>query len=191
MRRPVTADRLERAPSGLGFVNTRHLAAPRGIDPLGDARLAQAWLDSASQRHRPAAVIATGSQPQAIVLAHRDLPGLRDARRALADLIATNRDSADLVAAVTVRVGTDGVAAVEPRGRPKDRVLAILLVEVWLAQQTGTWKRLKICRNDHCAVVFYDRSPAASAVWHSAKRCGNAPNLRASRARRRAGEHQR
>jgi len=196
----VSDDRLESAPGGLGFVqefvNTRYLAPPRGVDPLGDETLAQAWLDAAWQRHGAAAVTTTGNQPPAIELAHRDLPGLRAARRALAGLISGDRDpadrgSADLVAAVTVRVGADGVATLEPRGGEGGRVLAILLAEVWCAQQAGTWKRLKICRNERCAIVFYDRSPAASAVWHSAKRCGNAPNLRASRARRRTDERQR
>lgn len=57
--------------------------------------------------------------------------------------------------------------------------------DVFVAQQTRTWSRLKTRRGDHCTIAFFDRSPNASAIWHDAKACGNAPNLRASRARRR------
>jgi predicted RNA-binding Zn ribbon-like protein len=53
------------------------------------------------------------------------------------------------------------------------------------AQENTEW-RLKLCRNPECAVAFYDRSKNSSAVWHNVKTCGNAANLRASRARRRA-----
>jgi predicted RNA-binding Zn ribbon-like protein len=50
-----------------------------------------------------------------------------------------------------------------------------------------TWHRLKICRNDRCAVSFYDRSRNSNAVWHDSRKCGNATYLRASRARKRQG----
>lgn len=47
------------------------------------------------------------------------------------------------------------------------------------------WRRLKQCHNPDCRSTFYDRSKNTSGVWHSVKVCGNAANLRASRARRR------
>ena len=59
--------------------------------------------------------------------------------------------------------------------------------QVFLAQMAGTWKRLKLCHNPPCASAFYDRSKNNSGVWHDVKMCGNAVNLRASRARRVAG----
>jgi predicted RNA-binding Zn ribbon-like protein len=49
------------------------------------------------------------------------------------------------------------------------------------------WRRLKLCRNDRCAVSFYDRSRNNSAVYHDSRECGNAIYLRASRARKRQG----
>ena len=49
------------------------------------------------------------------------------------------------------------------------------------------WSRLKLCRNDRCAVSFYDRSRNNSAVYHDSRVCGNAIYLRASRARKRQG----
>ncbi|WP_230981726.1 CGNR zinc finger domain-containing protein [Mycobacterium malmoense] len=50
---------------------------------------------------------------------------------------------------------------------------------------------MKRCRNHRCASTFYDRSKNNSGVWHSVKTCGNAANLRASRARRRERDHPR
>jgi predicted RNA-binding Zn ribbon-like protein len=44
---------------------------------------------------------------------------------------------------------------------------------------------MRLCRNPTCRAAFYDRSKNNSAVWHDVKACGNAINLRASRARRR------
>ena len=57
--------------------------------------------------------------------------------------------------------------------------------EVFLAQRADTWKRLKLCHKAACSSAFYDRSKNNSGVWHDVKMCGNAANLRASRARRR------
>jgi predicted RNA-binding Zn ribbon-like protein len=48
------------------------------------------------------------------------------------------------------------------------------------------WRRMKLCGNGRCAVAFFDRSRNNSGVWHDVAACGNAINLRASRARRRA-----
>jgi len=178
----VSEERFAVAAGGLGFVqelvNTRCLVPPHGVDPLLDLADAQAWLEQALARYRP---VAAGS----VALEAADLGRLRRARTAVAGLIGGG-DVSGVAATIGVYIDAGGEAVVEPRGSGSGRVLGIVLTEVFVAQQTGMWPRLKICRNDRCAVTFYDRSPNASAVWHSAKRCGNAPNLRASRARRRA-----
>jgi predicted RNA-binding Zn ribbon-like protein len=57
-----------------------------------------------------------------------------------------------------------------------------------LSQQEGTWRRIKQCHKHGCDTTFYDRSKNNSGVWHNVKTCGNAENLRASRARRRDRE---
>jgi predicted RNA-binding Zn ribbon-like protein len=62
------------------------------------------------------------------------------------------------------------------------------MIETFTAQRLDTWRRLKICRNDRCAVSFYDRCRNNSAVWHDSRACGNATYLRASRARKRQDE---
>ncbi|MFD8338947.1 CGNR zinc finger domain-containing protein [Streptomyces solisilvae] len=57
------------------------------------------------------------------------------------------------------------------------------LIEIF---QASTWQRLKLCRNDRCGIMFFDRSRNNSGIWHDVKVCGNTANLRAYRARQRA-----
>ncbi|MGP2440925.1 CGNR zinc finger domain-containing protein [Streptomyces sp. JW3] len=89
-------------------------------------------------------------------------------------------------ATVRLRLAPDGTVdfAPGPPGIPAlvDRVLAAL----YDAQHAGTWRRMKMCRNPECLVAFWDSSRNTSGVWHSVKTCGNAANLRRSRARRAA-----
>ncbi|MFI6063259.1 CGNR zinc finger domain-containing protein [Streptomyces sp. NPDC051286] len=72
-----------------------------------------------------------------------------------------------------------------PRGSGWRKVASLVTIEVFKAQQDGSWSRLKTCRNPRCAVAFFDRSRNNSGVWHNVKVCGNAANLRAFRARQR------
>lgn len=73
-----------------------------------------------------------------------------------------------------------------PRGSGWRLLASLAAIEVFKAQQDGSWSRIKTCRNPRCAVAFFDRSRNNSGVWHDVKVCGNAANLRAYRARQRA-----
>ncbi len=86
----------------------------------------------------------------------------------------------------TIVVDPGGDLALHPAGRGPGWFVSAVWVQVYLAQQAGTWRRLKLCRNRPCGSAFYDRSKNNSGVWHDVRVCGNAANLRASRARRRA-----
>src|SRR5277367_4011709 len=44
--------------------------------------------------------------------------------------------------------------------------------EIQQSQHTGTWERLRQCRNPVCRSTFYDRSWDDREVWHSARKCG-------------------
>lgn len=88
--------------------------------------------------------------------------------------------------ALEVRIDADGVFSVAPRGKDVGWVVAAVLNEITNAQLTGTWRRLKMCRNQVCSVAFYDGTNPNNGVWHDVRICGNAVNLRASRARRAA-----
>jgi hypothetical protein len=63
-------------------------------------------------------------------------------------------------------------------------VAALISIELLLAQAAGSRGRLKTCAAPACGACFHDGSPNQARVWHDTKKCGNGPNLRASRARR-------
>ncbi|GAA4701574.1 CGNR zinc finger domain-containing protein [Pseudonocardia yuanmonensis] len=77
-----------------------------------------------------------------------------------------------------------GEVSAEPTGRGWSQFESALLVICYRAQLAGRLRRLKTCKSHECDVVFYDRSPNNSAVWHDVKVCGNRANVRAHRARR-------
>jgi predicted RNA-binding Zn ribbon-like protein len=187
--------RLAAAPAGLGFVqdllNTHptHPAPAAKAEPaadlLGDLDSAQRWLDGALKNWS----YETGVPQSRVLLTEADLDKLRCLRADLVSLLRPADRPRDVTllssASVSVRVGADGAALLEPRGDGSRRVSAIVLIETFTAQRLGTWRRLKLCRNDRCAVSFYDRSRNNSAVYHDSRECGNAIYLRASRARKR------
>jgi hypothetical protein len=64
-----------------------------------------------------------------------------------------------------------------------DTVLASLLGAVAEAVASGTWDRLKICRNPECRWAYYDHSRNRSRAWCSMAVCGNRAKARAFRTR--------
>ncbi|MGW2225565.1 CGNR zinc finger domain-containing protein [Streptomyces formicae] len=183
------------APGGLALVqellNTAPAARPaaEGLpDLLADGALdgAQEWVDLAVRGW----AVGTGRPDVHLVLADDDLPQLRclrdQVRRALA---AGDQGSGAAVrftsAPVVVGLAGDGTLTVEPEGAGARWLASAVLAEGLLAQTSGVWRRLKVCRNLSCAAAFYDRSRNNSGVWHSVRGCGNAAHLRACRERRR------
>lgn len=167
-------------------INTRSADRPRKPDLLDDLDSAQGWLDSALEQWS----VLNGAPQERIVLHERDLESLRDLRADLHALLIARADpkraaSAMHPATLAARMEPDSTVSLEPRGEGWRRVSAIVLLEAFVAQQQDTWRRLKICGNERCGSAFYDRSRNSSGVWHDARVCGNAINLRASRARRR------
>jgi predicted RNA-binding Zn ribbon-like protein len=72
-----------------------------------------------------------------------------------------------------------------PEGTDSGWLASAVWSEILLAQLTGTWARLKLCREPGCRSAFYDTSRNHSGLWHDVHSCGNINNLRASRSRRR------
>ena len=128
---------------------------------------------------------------------HEDLAraiAVREALRAL--LLANNEDALDPAAPatlsaaadrarLTVAVGSDGRARLEPRAGGIDRVFGRLLGIVAHAQADGTWARMKACPWDTCHFAFYDHSRNRSRTWCSMAVCGN--RAKAQTYRRRTG----
>jgi predicted RNA-binding Zn ribbon-like protein len=174
------------APAGLGFVqdflNTRpRRRIGRTDDLLATVDTAQAWADEAVA----AWAAQTGAAAPTVRIRAADLLGLVELREQVVALIrgVVTGDRLD-GAALRTRVDATGRVELEPDG--DDPVAGIVAVEIFRAQQTDVWRRLKTCRNEACPVAFYDRSPNNAGAWHDVRTCGNVANLRASRERRRA-----
>jgi hypothetical protein len=186
--------RIAPAPGGLALVqdllNTRGIGAYGG-DLLATAEQAKQWLRDSVL---PAVLGDDGDGPhldsnQFTELSERDLAVLVTLRSQVQGLIRGDFAAAPgPVLATALSVGPAGELRLEPRGRGMQRVAAAVWVQVFLAQQSGQWARLKVCRSEPCSSAFYDHSRNNSGVWHDVRTCGNRENLRASRARRRAVE---
>ena len=65
--------------------------------------------------------------------------------------------------------------------------LGQILAIAFLADLDGRWTDLKVCADEDCRSVFYDRSRNHSGRWCSMQACGNRNKVRAWRERQRAG----
>lgn len=178
--------RIDLAPGGLALVqellNTIPAGRPRQPDLLATTEHAQCWLDTAVSLWAS----RTGADPPpATDLTDRDLVKLRTLRDQLR-AVASGSDLSgpEPVGSLRLTLTGQGTITAGPRGHGAGWVSSAVLGEVYLAQQHNIWQRLKTCRNERCGTAFYDRSRNNSGVWHDVHVCGNAINLRASRARR-------
>ncbi|WP_254406871.1 CGNR zinc finger domain-containing protein [Streptomyces sp. GMY02] len=201
---------MREAPDGLALVqdliNTRAIRhyAP---DLLAGRESAEEWLTGAAG----AWARIHGLDVPDCSLSEADPAALRDLRTTFQELIAgtggdTGSDAgghtptsgsgsrsgkartAGRGASVRLAPDVEGRVRMVPVGRGRQWLESALWSETLLAQRNGTWPRLKMCRNTECASAFYDTSRNNSGVWHDAKVCGNAVNLRASRERKRLRE---
>ncbi len=181
--------RIASAPGGLGlvqdFLNTVAIG-DYGPDLLSDTALARDWAADAIRKW--SALRAVDAEPPA--LDDGDLAKLRALRGAIAKMVAgqpADREGVGPMRTVSASfvVSDAGEVRLEPAGSGWRWLASVLWSEVFLAQQHDTWRRIKRCHNHQCVSTFYDRSKNNSGVWHDVKTCGNAANLRASRARRR------
>ncbi|MGC4773643.1 CGNR zinc finger domain-containing protein [Micromonospora sp. DT44] len=174
------------APGGLCVVqdllNTAGIAVAPTFELLDDETTAQGWLDVALRTWGE----QTGQAPPRIALTGDDLAplrALRDQVRGWLTNDAHDQGPQPLAADINLR---DGRLTYGPSGGGVSAVASLVHLETLLASRLGTLARLKTCMNPDCGAVFYDRSRNSTRVWHDMKSCGNAINLRASRARRRA-----
>lgn len=188
---------LHPAPGPLGFVhnllNTEPAGRPRQPDLLADLVSARAWAQHAVREWSDQSGVP---EMTPVVLEEPDLQALRDFRADLHAVVAGHAAAPGTIVvptpvhrvAATVELGGDGQVRLEPRGTGWRMIASLTLVAIAEAQAAGTWARLKTCRNPRCQSAFFDRSRNNSAVWHDVRVCGNPVNLRAHRARKRAGQ---
>jgi hypothetical protein len=163
------------------FLNT--VAIHDYPDLLANTTLADEWTANALR----AWSAIRGVEAESPSLTEADLARLRSLRGTIAKLVTgeppEGRGTGSVSASFALSDGGD--VRLEPSGSGWRWLASALWGEILLGQQDGTWRRLKQCHNHHCRSTFYDRSKNNSGVWHNVKTCGNAANLRASRARRR------
>jgi predicted RNA-binding Zn ribbon-like protein len=151
-------------------------------------RVAQDWFADLAHAWSAATDAPTTELPQ---LSRADLPRIRNLRETLTRVLrrdeATGATAALATTSVRLELTPDGTAHLAPGGSAAQWLTGVVLGEILRAQAAGAWRRLKVCRNVACSGAFYDLSKNNSRVWHDVHRCGNIANLRASRARRRAG----
>lgn len=176
------------APAGLALVQELLNTAPVATLPdlLDDQPGARAWLDGATALW---AEQTEAEQPQ-VSLTHRDLAELRALRTRLHRVVSgdTTGDTPETLGALRLALTGAGELTATPEGSGARWVTSAVLGEMYRARQHDTWRRLKTCRNSACGTAFFDRSRNNGGVWHDVHVCGNAANLRASRARRKNRE---
>ncbi|MEU1819722.1 CGNR zinc finger domain-containing protein [Streptomyces roseifaciens] len=163
------------------FCNSLHVE--RGTDALADPATAPGWLRDIGL-------------PAEDGIRDEELAELVRLRTALRDLVHTGSDTgarlravecvAEVAAGLRYALRADGAGRLgfEPVGTPVERITGMLLSRVHDAQRDGTWERLKICRSDACAWVFYDHSRNHSAVWCAMGVCGNRQKVSRYRGKR-------
>lgn len=176
---------LDEAAGGLFLVqdllNTRGVPAHGVPDLLGTVADARRWTGSVVRRWKETSR-ATGAVRRTT---SADLVALRRLRRDVERVMAGEPVQREV--SCRLLLDGDGAVRLQPTGEGVRWLTSAVWGEVLLAQRDGTWPRLKTCRNRHCPCAFVDLSRNRSRVWHDVHTCGNAANLRASRARRRPG----
>jgi hypothetical protein len=173
------------APGGVAlvqeFLNTKAIGNHQ--DLLADPVLAQSWLSTAVQ----AWSTTRGGEEHPPTLTAPDATKLRALRATIAGLVAEDEVGSPGIGSIpaSFALSDSGDVRLEPAGSGWRWLASALWGEILLSQHAGTWRRLKQCHTPECRSTFYDRSKNNSGVWHDVKVCGNAANLRASRARRR------
>ena len=165
------------------FVNTRNIM--HGYDLLEDVDGAAAWL------------VEYGLLDEDVPLseeAREDLVEFREGLRGL--LLGHNGGKAERDAGVLnemaedallrVRFDDEGAPGLLPAGSGTavGGVTARLLVAAVGALSDGTWRRLKVCRNEGCLWAFYDGSKNRSGSWCTMDVCGSRAKMRAYRRRK-------
>jgi predicted RNA-binding Zn ribbon-like protein len=86
-------------------------------------------------------------------------------------------------AELSVRVGSDGNARLEPSDSGFEGAIGRLAAIVYESAVEGTWPRLKACSAGDCQAAFYDASRNRSGTWCDMASCGNRAKVRAYRER--------
>jgi predicted RNA-binding Zn ribbon-like protein len=187
--------------AAVDFVNTTGLTGGRPFDDLATIHDALHWLvehallsaeDATAEQRRladPADAKAALDRLRSVRHGLRELVDATEQERApvavaleAVNEALTARESAALV------LGDDGRLRLERRreGTPIDRALAEVTRRVATEFDEGRPERFRVCGNDRCRWVFYDRSRPGSRRWCEMSSCGNRMKAARHRARQKA-----
>jgi predicted RNA-binding Zn ribbon-like protein len=139
-----------------------------------------------------------GLMPSNVRVSQRDLRQAIELREALRRLLLAHNGAAtpgdasvvlDQVARrsrVRLRFADDSEPFLEPEARGVDGALGRIVAIVQESAASGTWPRLKACREHSCEWAFYDHTKNRSGAWCTMQVCGNRAKARAYRARQAA-----
>jgi predicted RNA-binding Zn ribbon-like protein len=167
------------------FVNTLDL--DDGVETLATPASLAAWLaDQGLMDYAAAAGQADVRRTVALREAFRELLLSNNDGHPVDESATAVVDEAAARAKLRLRVTSDGGARLEAQAQGVDGALGRLLIIAYRAMETGTWRRLKACRNDTCRWAFYDHSRNSSGHWCSMEACGSREKARAYRQRKHA-----
>ncbi len=185
---PVAEDAPRRDPAPGDLELIRQLVNTRDVE--------SGWEGLANPADAAEWFTARGLLPARRRLTDADLATTVAIREALRDALAANGGHADrdaahqaldhLAAHYPLRMRVNGRAHLEARGSGIAPAMGAVLAVVYDAMTTGTWDRLKICRNDECQWAYYDHSRNHSGAWCTMAVCGNRMKGRSFRERRAA-----
>jgi len=165
------------------FVNSGHAHEPE--DHLATPETAAVWLRENG--------LLEGNAP----LDQSSAARLRDFREALRLALLSHTGEADdgagweqvrtLGQHVPLRMclgPAPGDVSLAATGAGEQQALGRLMAAIYDAHRTGTWRRLKACRQQTCLWAFYDHSKNGSGAWCDMAICGN--RAKAQRRRQRS-----
>ena len=162
------------------LLNTRATTV-QGPDLLARPDDAQRWLTEALTTWSR----VSGLPSPVLLLSSTDVSALRRLRATFESALLTRRRQEEPHNAlrpadvpVSLVPDADGWVRMVPTGRGTRWLASALWTEALLAQQTGLWPRLKLCRNLDCRAAYFDTSHRNSALCHDPVTCGDTTIVR-------------
>ncbi|MHB8717823.1 MAG: CGNR zinc finger domain-containing protein [Candidatus Dormibacteria bacterium] len=171
------------APGGLGlvqdFINSTEL--PGGWDELGDLEATVTWLRTHGLEFTP-----DEAQRRRLVEVREQLRELLSVNQGhpLSEATAARLGRMLSTPSLRARVDGDGVH-LQAAGSGSDGLLGQILAALVRSTVDGTFRRLKVCRDETCQWTFYDSSKNGRGAWCGVRGCGARAKARAYRLRRR------
>jgi predicted RNA-binding Zn ribbon-like protein len=176
----------EKAAGDLGlvqaFVNT--LDVHPGTEELTGPNALRSWL-VANGLMREDEPVDESDLKHAIALreAMRAVIGGKSGRQVYPVEVATLNEAAG-ASGLRMRFGRDGRPRLEPEAPGPVGAMGRLVAALYSAMQDEDWDRLKLCTDDSCRWVYFDRSKNHSSRWCNMESCGNRAKARRFRQKR-------